>query len=68
MHSDLGGYKVTDIVPVAVFDVGADKVGEDLAKAIFASPNMAYRYPGVKVPQLGVEVQMGPVMDGVPSH
>ncbi|MCL5985504.1 MAG: inositol-3-phosphate synthase [Actinobacteria bacterium] len=67
MHPTLGDYKVTDIVPVAAFDVDARKVGKDLSEAIFAKPNFAYRYPEVKkVPHLDVEVMMGPVLDGVP--
>jgi myo-inositol-1-phosphate synthase len=68
MHVDIGGYKVTDIVPVAAFDVNAHKVGKDLADAIFAPPNAAYRYPGIEVPPLGVRVSMGPVLDGNPPH
>jgi len=66
MNVDIGGYRVTDIVPVAAFDISADKVGRDLSEAIFAKPNIAYRYPGVQVGNYGVEVQMGPVLDGNP--
>jgi myo-inositol-1-phosphate synthase len=68
MHPILGGYQVTDIQPVAAFDVDNRKVGLDLAEAIFAPPNCAYRLPGVSVPATGVTVQMGPVLDGVPEH
>lgn len=68
MSPDLGGYRVTDIVPVAAFDVDARKVGQDLHKAIFAAPNIAYKYPDVPVKPCGVKVQMGPVLDGVPAH
>lgn len=68
MHRDLGGYDVTDIKPVVAFDVNAQKVGKDLAAAIFASPNNAYRLPHVEVKETGVEVLMGPVEDGVPPH
>jgi myo-inositol-1-phosphate synthase len=59
MHVEIGGYKVTDIVPVAAFDVNAGKVGKDLSEAIYAQPNRAYRYPGVKVKHYGVKVEMG---------
>ena len=62
---DIGGYKVTDIVPVAAFDVDARRVGTDLSSAIFSGGNIAYRYPDIQVPDCGVTVQMGPVMDGV---
>lgn len=68
MHPDLGGYAVTDIEPVVAFDVDAAKVGIDLADAIFASVNNCYRIPSVEVEKTGVEVLMGPVMDGVPPH
>jgi myo-inositol-1-phosphate synthase len=66
MHGDIGGYKVTDIVPVAAFDVDVHKVGKDLSEAIFAEPNCALKF--ADVPNLGVEVMMGPVMDGVTEH
>jgi myo-inositol-1-phosphate synthase len=67
MNVDIGGYKVTDITPVVAFDVSVEKVGKPLHEAIFASPNKAYRY-GVTMPDYGVTVQMGPVLDGAPDH
>ena len=68
MNAEIGGYRVTDIGPVAAFDINANKVGKDLSEAIFAPPNCAYRYPGVQMRNYGVKVQMGPVMDGNPPH
>lgn len=68
MNADIGGYKVTDIVPVAAFDIHSGKVGKDLSEAIYVHPNMAYRYPGVKVSSYNVPVRMGPVLDGNPPH
>jgi myo-inositol-1-phosphate synthase len=68
MNAELGGYRVTDIVPVAAFDVNVRKVGRDLSEAIYAAPNIAYRYPGVTVQPYGVTVRMGPVLDGNPPH
>jgi len=65
-HVEIGGYKVADIVPVAAFDVDARKVGKDLSEAIFAEPNVVDKF--ADVPHLGVEVMMGPVMDGVDEH
>jgi myo-inositol-1-phosphate synthase len=65
-HVEIGGYKVADIVPVAAFDVDAHKVGKDLSEAIFAEPNVVDKF--ADVPHLGVEVMMGPVMDGVDEH
>jgi myo-inositol-1-phosphate synthase len=68
MHTEIDGYRVTDIVPVAAFDINAEKVGADLSEAIYAAPNLAYRYPGVELPSTSVRVQMGPVLDGNPPH
>jgi myo-inositol-1-phosphate synthase len=65
-HVEIGGYKVTDIVPVAAFDVDEGKVGKDLSEAIFVGPNCVDRF--ADVPHLGVEVMMGPVIDGVDEH
>jgi len=66
MHQEIGGYKVKDIEPVVAFDVDERKVGSDLSKAIFAGPNCTVRF--AEVPNIGVEVLMGPVMDGVTEH
>ena len=68
MNIDICGYKVFDIEPVAAFDINAGKVGKDLSEAIFASPNIAYKYPGIEVKKYGIKVQMGPVLDGNPPH
>ncbi|MGH9185844.1 MAG: inositol-3-phosphate synthase, partial [Acidimicrobiales bacterium] len=62
MHVDLGGYHVRDIQVVAAFDVDADKVGIDVAKAIHAGPNNTIRF--ADVPDLGVTVLRGPTLDG----
>jgi myo-inositol-1-phosphate synthase len=68
MNPEIGGYRVTDIVPVAAFDINAAKVGKDLSEAIYQAPNMAYRYPGITLPRQDVTVDMGPVLDGYPDH
>jgi len=68
INSKVGGYSVNDIEVVAAFDINKLKVGKDLSEAIFASPNMAYKCPNIHVPKLGVEVKMGPVLDGNPPH
>ena len=39
MHVMLGGYHVGDVEFVAAFDVDADKVGLDVAKAMLAGQN-----------------------------
>jgi len=68
MNVDIGGFRVQDIEPVAAFDINAAKVGKDLSVAMFAEPNMAYRYPNVQVGRYGVRVKMAPVLDGNPPH
>ncbi len=67
MHNVLGGYKLSDVKPVAAFDIDARKVGKDLSEAIFAKPNCTKTFCN-DVPKLGVEVKMGPVLDGVATH
>jgi len=67
MHYDIGGYKPWDIEVVAAFDIDARKVGKDVSKAIFEKPNCTtVFYPDI--PEMGVEVQMGPIMDGFAEH
>jgi myo-inositol-1-phosphate synthase len=59
----LAGYSPKDIEVVAAFDVDNRKVGLDLADAIFAKPNNAPKI--CDVPQTGVKVAKGPLLDGV---
>jgi myo-inositol-1-phosphate synthase len=66
MHVDLGGYHVSDLEFVAAFDVDAAKVGQDLAKAIFCSQNNTIRF--ADVPDVGIEVQRGPTLDGLNKY
>ena len=63
LHVDFGGYHAKDIRFVAAFDIDAKKVGKDLGAAIFSKPNNAVRFSDV--PQLGVKVLKGEVLDGV---
>jgi myo-inositol-1-phosphate synthase len=63
MHVDLGGYHVRDIEFTAAFDVTTDKVGKDLAEAIWAKPNDTYRF--ADVPRTGVTVSRGMTHDGL---
>ena len=67
MHTNVGGYRPSDLEIVAAFDVDARKVGTPLEEAVFAPPNCAQVF-APKLPTSGVEVQMGPVLDGVASH
>ncbi|MEM3617952.1 MAG: inositol-3-phosphate synthase [Candidatus Bathyarchaeia archaeon] len=66
MHVNFGGYHVRDIKFVAAFDVDKNKIGKDLAEAIFTKPNCCAKF--ADVPPLGVEVSPGPVLDGVAKH
>ena len=63
MHVNFGGYHIRDIEVVAAFDVNTNKVGRDVAEAIYAEPNNTAVF--AKVPKLGVKVQRGPRLDGV---
>jgi len=66
MHNSLGGYLISDIKPVAAFDIDERKVGTDLSKAIFSEPNCTKKFSDV--PYLNVEVMKGQVLDGVAPH
>ena len=66
MHVDLGGYHVRDIEFTAAFDVTTDKVGKDLAEAIWAQPNDTYKF--AEVPKLGVPVSRGMTHDGLGKY
>ncbi len=66
MHVNFGGYHLRDIEFVAAFDVDANKVGRDLADAIFAPPNCTIKFSDV--PKLGVEVMKAPPLDGLGKY
>ncbi|HTJ57737.1 MAG TPA: inositol-3-phosphate synthase [Devosiaceae bacterium] len=66
MHPDLGGYRIADIEIVAAFDVAADKVGRDVAEAIYAEPNNTHRF--AEVAPIGVTVFRGPTLDGIGKY
>jgi len=66
MHYEVNGYRPGDIEVVAAFDVDKRKVGKDLSEAVFAAPNCTAVF--YRVPHCGVEVKMGPALDGVASH
>lgn len=63
MNAEVGGYHISDIEIASAFDVNANKVGRDVAAAIWASPNNTHRF--AEVAETGVIVQRGPVLDGV---
>ena len=66
MHVNLGGYHVRDVEFTAAFDVTTDKVGKDLADAIWAHPNDTIKF--ADVPQTGVEVSRGMTHDGLGKY
>ena len=66
MHVELGGYHVRDVQVVAAFDVDANKVGKDVADAIFTEPNNTIRFS--EVAPLGVTVSRGRTLDGLGTY
>jgi myo-inositol-1-phosphate synthase len=66
MHVNFGGYHIRDVKFVAAFDVDINKVGKDLAEAIFTPPNCTAKF--CDVPKLGVEVMQAPVLDGLGKY
>jgi myo-inositol-1-phosphate synthase len=67
MHWEIGGYTPGDIDVVAAFDIDERKVGRDVSEAIFQLPNCT-RAIHAPVPEKGVTVQMGRVLDGFADH
>jgi len=59
----IGGHLAGDIQPVAAFDVDSEKVGQDLADAIFLGRNNVEKL--CEVPSTGVLVSPAPVLDGL---
>jgi myo-inositol-1-phosphate synthase len=66
MHVNLGGYHISDIEFTAAFDVTADKVGKDLADAIWAHPNDTIKF--ADVPKTGIKVNRGMTHDGLGKY
>jgi myo-inositol-1-phosphate synthase len=63
MHARVGPYHVHDINFTAAFDIDAEKVGQDLSRAIWAGPNNTLKFADVE--DLGVPVQRGVQRDGL---
>ncbi|MCL0046628.1 inositol-3-phosphate synthase, partial [Dehalococcoidales bacterium] len=66
MHVNLGGYHVSDINFVAAFDIDKNKVGKDLAEAIFTLPNNTFKF--CELPATGVKIQRGMTHDGLGKY
>ncbi len=67
MHAWIGDWSPSDIEVVAAFDIDRRKVGKPVEQAIFARPNCTTVFQSV-LPASEVEVQMGPILDGVAPH
>jgi len=66
MHINLGGYHINHINFVAAFDIDKNKVGKDLAEAIFTKPNNTFKF--CDVPGTGVKVTRGMTHDGLGKY
>ena len=66
MHVNLGGYHIADINFVAAFDIDKNKVGKDLAQAIFVKPNNTIKF--CDVPKTGIRVERGMTHDGLGKY
>ncbi len=62
MHVKIGSYALNDIEFVSAFDVGANKIGQTLDKAVFAYPNLV---KWTKLAKSKVIVGESPVLDGI---
>jgi len=67
MHWEIGGYTPGDIKVVAAFDIDRRKVGVDVNAAVFAEPNCTKVFCP-DLPQAGVTVRMGRMLDGFSDH
>lgn len=66
MHVVFGKYHVRDIKFAAAFEVNKNKIGKDLAEAIFDEGNCCVKFSNV--PPSGVRVSPAPILDGVAEH
>jgi myo-inositol-1-phosphate synthase len=66
MHVDVGPYHVSDIEFACAFDVDKNKVGLDLADAIWVDPNNTIKF--ADVPATAVKVARGHTFDGLGTY
>ncbi|HSG98747.1 MAG TPA: inositol-3-phosphate synthase [candidate division Zixibacteria bacterium] len=66
MHVNLGGYHIRDVEFSAAIDIDKNKVGKDLADAIFTKPNNTFKFSDV--PKTGIIVQRGMTHDGLGKY
>ena len=62
MHKKIGPYDFDDIEFSSAFDVGRNKVGERLDRAVYVSPNLVN---WLKLPKMKTIVREAPILDGV---
>ncbi len=62
MHQKIGPYNFDDIEFSSAFDVGRNKVGKSLDRAVFASPNLVN---WLKLPKSKTVVKEAPILDGI---
>ena len=67
MHWDIGGFTPSDIEVVAAFDIDKRKIGKEVNEAVFEFPNNTTVFCS-DLPQTGVKVRMGKVLDGFSKH
>ncbi len=67
MHEEICGYRPSDIQVVAAFDIDQRKVGKDISSAIFSPPNCTTTFYR-DIPEQGVRVSMGRILDGFSPH
>ncbi|OYD14155.1 inositol-3-phosphate synthase [candidate division WOR-3 bacterium JGI_Cruoil_03_44_89] len=66
MHTNFGGYRISDIEFSCAFDIDVNKVKKDLAEAIYTKPNNTYKF--CDVPKLNVPVLRGMTHDGIGKY
>lgn len=66
MHTKFGPYHISDIEFSCAIDIDRNKVGKDLAEAIYTKPNNTYKF--YDVPKLGIPVLRGMVHDGIGKY
>jgi len=64
MHTNFGGYRISDIEFSAAIDIDVEKVGKDLGQAIWAGQNNTVKFAEVPA-HTGVTVARGMTHDGL---
>lgn len=64
MHTNLGGYHISDIEFSAAIDIDVEKVGKDLGQAIWSGQNNTVKFAEVPT-HMGVNVSRGMTHDGL---